>query len=392
MNSFVFACLIQGQLAIPVRSTTTLDSSAAGDLSNIADVRQLPNGRVLVNDRTRREVVVLGPSLQRVSVLIGSGAAAISRYGMATRLLAYGADSTVFVDPEARSLVVIGPAATSARITAPPDARDVLRMSTLSYGTAGFDPDGRLIYQGASKRPRRADPNAPSADPTKAVVSKGPVTGPIVHANFETRRIDTLAWLRLPFEETVAIRNATLAAYNPLPVSDDWTLLPDGTVAIVRAHDYHIDWIAPDGSMKSTAKMPFDWRSISPEEKEHIRDSLRSQYDAEIAKLPPQPKDQPFPPFTMVEASDLPDFYPPIRPGQVSADPDGNVWILPTTTRLPSDGLLYDVVNRQGQLFERVRLPAGRLLAGFGPSGAIFLRNVVDRSDERLERVTVNRP
>ena len=33
---------------------------------------------------------------------------------------------------------------------------------------------------------------------------------------------------------------------NPFNMADEWSLLSDGTVAIVRVHDYHIDWIDPD--------------------------------------------------------------------------------------------------------------------------------------------------
>ena len=35
--------------------------------------------------------------------------------------------------------------------------------------------------------------------------------------------------------------------------------------------------------------------------------------------------------------------------------------------------LVYDVVNRKGELVHRVQLPSGRQLVGFGPGGTIFL-------------------
>ena len=35
--------------------------------------------------------------------------------------------------------------------------------------------------------------------------------------------------------------------------------------------------------------------------------------------------------------------------------------------------LVYDVVNRKGELSHRVQLPAGRQIAGFGPNGTIYL-------------------
>ena len=69
-------------------------------------------------------------------------------------------------------------------------------------------------------------------------------------------------------------------------------------------------------------------------------------------------------------ASDLPDYMPPVlRSGLMKADAEGNVWILPSTSSQAGGGLLYDIVNRKGELFQRVRLPAGRALEGFGANG-----------------------
>jgi hypothetical protein len=72
--------------------------------------------------------------------------------------------------------------------------------------------------------------------------------------------------------------------------------------------------------------------------------------------------------------ADVLDYYPPIRAGAVQADFAGNVWILPSTTahRVPG-GVVYDVVNRRGELFERVQLPVSRSIAGFGRNGAIYM-------------------
>ena len=37
-------------------------------------------------------------------------------------------------------------------------------------------------------------------------------------------------------------------------------------------------------------------------------------------------------------------------------------------------GLLYDVVNRKGEVVERVQLPAGHAIASFVPGGHVVLR------------------
>jgi hypothetical protein len=107
------------------------------------------------------------------------------------------------------------------------------------------------------------------------------------------------------------------------------------------------------------------------------------------------------PSFEPVDAQFLPDYYPPIRAGSTVADYDGNLWVLPATSSLagqmaamipagargqippgvlpagmtaaPTAGLAYDVINRKGELVERVQLPVGRSIAGFGPDGVVYL-------------------
>jgi hypothetical protein len=93
----------------------------------------------------------------------------------------------------------------------------------------------------------------------------------------------------------------------------------------------------------------------------------------------PQPPD-------VVPPSDLPDYVPPVLgSGTMRADPEGNLWILPSTSAQSAGGLLYDVVNRKGELFQRVRLPAGRALEGFGAGGVVYLTSH-DGAEARLER------
>lgn len=79
------------------------------------------------------------------------------------------------------------------------------------------------------------------------------------------------------------------------------------------------------------------------------------------------------PTITFDAIEEIPDYIPPIRQGSVKSDDDGNLWILPTTSSQSGNGLVYDVVNRSSELFERVRVPADRLVIGFGRGGVVFL-------------------
>ena len=91
----------------------------------------------------------------------------------------------------------------------------------------------------------------------------------------------------------------------------------------------------------------------------------------------------------LVPPSELPDYVPPIlRSGSMLADPDGNVWVLPSTSAQSGGGLLYDVINRHGEVFQRVRIPGGRALEGFGAGGVVYL-TYRDGSGQHLERVSI---
>jgi hypothetical protein len=76
------------------------------------------------------------------------------------------------------------------------------------------------------------------------------------------------------------------------------------------------------------------------------------------------------PPLSFVNPSELPDYAPPFAAGAARGDLDGNVWI--RTSNVYGGGSVYDIVNAKGELTDRVLLPAGRVIAGFGP-GVVYM-------------------
>jgi hypothetical protein len=48
-------------------------------------------------------------------------------------------------------------------------------------------------------------------------------------------------------------------------------------------------------------------------------------------------------------------------------------------------GAVYDVISNKGELINRARVPPGRVIAGFGAGGTVYM-GVVDRDVVRLER------
>jgi hypothetical protein len=236
-----------------------------------------------------------------------------------------------------------------------------------------------------------------------------------------TRQVDTIAALRNALAKrfvTARDQNGrgTITSYvNPMLAGDEWALLSDGTIAIVRGHDYHVDWISPDGAKSSTAKLPFDWKRLSDADKMRVRDSAvaaaalaDSIIDARIRAAmssgnpnvmvgrggggdPSGASQLPKRVTSVVPIDSLPDYYPPVRPNAARGDRDGLLWILPSTSAQSLAGeLVYDVVNRTGEMIYRVRVPAGRSIAGFGPGGVVFLLNGSIAKGFTLERTRVS--
>ena len=111
-----------------------------------------------------------------------------------------------------------------------------------------------------------------------------PDSAPLLRADFDTRAADTIAWLRVPMIKvnTIFLPNGGVTltpVFSPISTIDDWTALPDGSVAILRGSDYHIDWIWADGTRSSTPKMPFDWKRLSDEDKAAVIDSTKKSLE-----------------------------------------------------------------------------------------------------------------
>lgn len=94
----------------------------------------------------------------------------------------------------------------------------------------------------------------------------------------------------------------------------------------------------------------------------------------------------PLPPLTMISPSELPDYKPAFAPGSTRADADGNLWV--RTSQNVTARPVYDVINRKGELIDRVQLPANRVLVGFGEGGVVYLA-VRDGATAHLEKARV---
>jgi hypothetical protein len=404
--------------AVPVRPLGKVVATSPVGFSYPASLRALSDGRVLVNDPSRRQVLLLDSVLANPIVVIDSAAGVANSYGARNGgMAAFLADSTFFIDAATPNFLIIDPQGKIARQMALPTAANVTGYLT-QYATLGYparDGKPRLVFRMPAPRGAAALP-APGEKP---VIPPPPDSALVVTFNPDTRAIDTVAAFKI-MVQGLPMLGTTSSAVAPmlprlLPTTDDWAVASDGSIAILRGQDYHIDWLNRDGTRTSTAKVAYDWRRLSDDDKIRIADSLTADRDSsaarQIAALPagsvplfdaygafagyyppssagrgaaPAPV-TPTRPSTRYTAASIPEYMPPFKSGALHADLDGRLWVQTLPTTPVSGGPVFDFVNRSGTLIDRVQIPAGRTLFAFGPGGAVYMTSR-DAGVARLEK------
>jgi hypothetical protein len=402
-----------------VRPLGPIVARSVEPLASVSQVRALPDGRVLANDLTGRRVLMFDATLSVATVIADSTSATANAYSSRLGgLIAYRGDSTLFADPASLSMLVIDPAGRIVRAMSIPQPNDAQSLIGGPFGTPGFDLRGRLVYRSAIR---------PTSPVQGAAPAQPPDSASIVRFDLSTRHLDTLGRFGIPVGKVKRSKGEDgwirqIAVVNPIPWTDDWSLLSDGRIAIVRGREYRVDFIGTDGVIRAGPRIPFDWQSLSDADKVAIIDSTKAAMDklradlvAESSISAPSPTAtsaigggrelaQPegtamrngapgspdaslmFPPLEYFSPSELPDYRPAFRQGASRGDLDGNLWI--RTTAGGVDGTVYDVIDRDGRLSERVLVPSGRVVVGFGLGGVVYL-SVRDGQIVRLERARV---
>ncbi|HEU4785947.1 MAG TPA: hypothetical protein VFS57_01010 [Gemmatimonadaceae bacterium] len=393
------------QATIPIRTIGPILASSTENVGRAITVRGTSDGHVIVGAGARQRVYAFDSTLKTFTLVVDSGSGTGVIPIRTTGVIPYAGDSTLLPDFGANALLVLDATGKQVRSMAPPRSQDLLFLGVpAAFGRPGFDAKGRLVYRTQLPPNLRPKPT-PSGDQKVEMTPVNADSAPIVRGDFDTRRVDTVAWMKTPSQGRMAMEmKENLAGgppsitlhmqVNPFPMADEWALLSDGTIAIVRAHDYHIDWIDPDGTRRSSPKMPIDWRRYTDQERTQRVDSIKRVVDEQLKRQTsalgpngPQLKTD----VSVVPDSEFPSFWPPIQPGSVLADLDGRLWILPTTSAHAANGLTYDVVNRNGEVVERVQLPKDRVVAGFGPHHVLYLTRA-EGGATYLERALLTGP
>ena len=431
----------------PIRALGKATARSTDLLGAVSQVRALPGGRVLVNDNLGRKVVMFEPGLGSFKVVADTTSATANAYSSrAGGLVAYKGDSTLFVDPTSLSMLVIDSKGSITRVMSVPRPNDAASLIGGPNGTPAFDAQGRLVYrapphlhvEGAGFGGAGGAGGGAGGGRGQFQMPTFPDSAAIVRIALDTRAVDTVAWLKIAKQTTTTTHTAdggrsVVSTINPMQIVDDWAVTADGRVAIVRGQDYKIEWIDGKGAVAGSSKIPFAWRRLNDSMKVAFIDStkkamevLRQQAAAlaqaggtasafapdptagiggppanvrfefhgagEEARRPQAassngapttggPNTSQVAQLNFVNPTDLPDYAPPFAAGAARSDLNGNVWI--RTSNVYNNGSVYDIVNAKGALTDRVLLPPGRVIAGFGP-GVVYM-GYRDGASVRLE-------
>src|SRR5215208_3703502 len=92
------------QTGIPIRDLTTIEATSAEIVGFVNGVRELSDGRVLVNDAGKRRLLMFDRLLSTARVVADTVAGSKVQYGpRATGIIPYAGDSTLLVDLAGRA-------------------------------------------------------------------------------------------------------------------------------------------------------------------------------------------------------------------------------------------------------------------------------------------------
>ncbi len=321
----------------------------------VSTVREFDDGRVLVADPLGQVVVRLDMDAGTADTIgkVGEGP---DEYRQPDAVWPLPGGRTLLVDLGNGRLTVLGPDLEFGE-TRPYAIRDPDQGSLLMVLPQGVDDRGRLYF------------------PDIMAMGGGADSMPIVRLDLETGMADSLGLVKGPetSRRTTGGPDSQREEVSAIPLSpaDAWGVSRDGRVVIARSGDYHLDWIADDGTATSGPPVPYEPVAIGPGEKVEWRDG-RSEIGGGFG----------------IEATDIngvmtiratrggasddddldryqwPDVMPAFYGRPIPVDGLGRAWV--RRHREAGEAPVYDVFGGSGERETTVELGMGRRVVGFG--------------------------
>lgn len=389
---------------LPEKELPPPSSTLKDGLKSVTGLRELADGRVLVVDSLGERLVVVDLATGKVETKMKAGTEE-DEFRVLSPLWAWPGDSVAAADLGTGRLTIFRPDGTPARTMrfggggGPPGGMPGGNPVSIAPGGRGGAPGGARGPRGPSIRYLAGTDRAIAAGaPARPVTAPNPGTPParapfaILRLSLRTMRPDTVAQLMGPQLPRSPLTNNQVGTFNvfvattPLQALDTWAAMADGTVAVIRAASYRIEWYAPNGERTVTDSVPYTPIPVTSNDKKRVLEDYKAVGGALLAASPQRTA---ILAVTYSEPPSWPTLNPPFRGDIVpQVDPDDRIWL---ASRCASDdgALCYDVIDRTGDRVARYHLPPKTRVAGFG-KGAVYTAFEQKSDKEVLQRHPLN--
>lgn len=374
---FAFLLCAGALPAQAVRPLPRADAQFAEPFTSLGGVRELRDGRVLTVDRRDKLVQLVDFKVKTVKQ-VGREGSGPKEYALPMGILALPGDTSLVFDPlNSRSLLILPNGEPGDFVTA----------------AAPRGPGGGMMISGTPPRFADARGRTYAAGNAFTMGPNGPTSAEslaIIRLDRKAQKSDTVAWIRAPKNNVqtsgssgqVSFRVGTAAPFSP---RDDWFVLPDGRVGILRSPEYRVDW-----AESRTPGTPLAYEKIKVAEghKQAWRDARKNQTAIAVTMNNGRRSVSSSPGgATLPEPSEWPEVLPPFlaETGEaVFAAPNGQVWV--SRAREASDRTPnYDVLDATGKVAFRVELPERTRVIGFG-NGTVYTIRTDEDDLQYLQR------
>jgi len=340
----------------------TPDAALSEDFGSIQTVRELPDGRVMVADPLSKALFIVDLDAG-VRTQVGREGAGPDEYRQPDAVWPLPGDSTLLVDLGNGRLVALD--------------------SELNFGptmplTVGeFQPGRPLVL---------ALPQGVDGEGNLYVRAMGGMAGGSLPDSADILRIDRTNGTSEPVARfkiqemnrtTSGGANNQQVAISPIPLSpeDAWGVAPDGSLILIRSSDYHLERVAPDGTVTRGPPISYEPVRIGTAEKEEYVTALGRSGGGIQVGIQVLNGEQSMT-FARggggsgnreIDQYTWPEVKPPIYSGRLPIDPMGRAWIRRHVEA--GEPSTYDVVDQEGHRVGTVLLGQDRRVIGFGDRG-----------------------
>ena len=333
------------------RALATAPVKVGVPLTHVSSAYELVDGRLLLTNANGPTVLLLDPASGTLTPVGAAG-------GGAER---YARPGGLYAGPDGTTLMIDRGQTRAFRISAA-GAIEGSRPIARKGHSASSDADVDLQRLDAAGFVYMLDRGA---RPT-LMVSEGPVEATILRLDAEKQTTDEVAVLRGPVRRTVGGGDGVVFSRSIVgSPADGWGVATDGRVAVVRADPYRVEWYGRDGKVTRGPVIGDSPLPMTDADRNHYRRTL-GRGGASVGMSGGARTDSAA--TEMLFASTK----APFDPDAVAVSLDGHVWVA-RTGPLGEATQAFDVFDAAGRRVDRIAVPAGGRLVGFG-SGAIYVR------------------